>query len=352
MKKILSLSLLFTTFIMNSQVLLNENFNSLTIGNLNTNIDGSAAGQGGWFTTATNGAAPTTTNNASVANFQIVSNGNNSSQGFLLQTPNGDKGTRKMWQNGFPALWASRDVGKDIIEVEYDLFTDPSNGNIANVDVWMQGNNGGNIVYPVGMRYNPAIRSLRGLIYKNEGGFISQTSITFNLSNSYELNTWIRIGFSYNITTGEAIWKGPNGILSTGPAYNSTNWIANSNPTELSINVTVPTTGIINNTTSDVIFDNLIVRSVATSTLSVDNVQSVVKRMSLFPNPTTNNINIHSNENIKSIKIMDVNGRVIINQNTSNSNTINIDVSNLKSGIYMIFVESELGIEKTKFIKS
>jgi len=352
MKKILQLTLLFTTFITNGQILVNENFNSLIIGNLNTNIDGSAAGQGGWFTTATNGAAPTTTNNASVANFQIVANGNNSSQGFLLQTPNGDKGTRKMWQNGLPALWASRDVGNDIIEVEYDLFTGPATGNVANVDIWMQGNNGGNIVYPVGMRYNPAARSLRGLIYKKEGFINIQTSITFNLSVTYEPNTWIRVGFSYNITTGEAIWKGPNGILSTGSAYNSTNWIANSNPTELSINVTVPTTGIINNTTSDVIFDNLIVRAVATSTLSLDNVQNVDKKISLFPNPTTNNINILSNENIKNIKIMDVNGRVIINQITSNTDTLNMDVSNLKSGVYIIFVESESGIEKTKFIKS
>ena len=116
MKKILHLSLLFTTFISNGQILVNENFNALTIGNLNTTIDGSTVGQGGWFTIATNGTAPTTTNNASLANFQIVANGNDSSQGFLLQTPNGDKGTRKMWQNGLPALWASRDLGKDIIE--------------------------------------------------------------------------------------------------------------------------------------------------------------------------------------------------------------------------------------------
>ena len=88
MKKILHLSLLFTTFISNGQILVNENFNALTIGNLNTTIDGSTVGQGGWFTIATNGTAPTTTNNASLANFQIVANGNNSSQGFLLQTPN------------------------------------------------------------------------------------------------------------------------------------------------------------------------------------------------------------------------------------------------------------------------
>jgi len=351
MKKILQLTLLFTTFITNGQILVNENFNSLIIGNLNTNIDGSAAGQDGWFTTATNGAAPTTTNNASVANFQIVANGNNSSQGFLLQTPNGDKGTRKMWQNGLPALWASRDVGKDIIEVEYELFTGPATGNVANVDVWIQANNGANTVYPVGMRYSPATRSLRGLIYKNDGGFI-QTSIMFTSSVTYEPNVWLRIGFSYNVSTGEVIWKGPNGILSNSSLYNSSNWVPNSILTELSINVSVPTTGLINSTTSDIIFDNFIVRAVTTSTLALDNVQNVDNKISLSPNPANSNLNIHSKDNILNIKILDVNGRIILNKNNLNSNTTNIDVSNLKSGIYMAIVENESGVEKTKFIKS
>lgn len=352
MKKILTLLLFLITSLINGQVLLSENFNSLSIGNFNTNIDGSAAGQGGWFTTATNGAAPTTSNNASVVNFQIVANGNSSSQGFLLQTPNGDKGTRKMWQNGLPALWASRDVGKDIIEVEYDLFTGPATGNVANVDVWIQANNGANTVYPVGMRYSPATRSLRGLIYKNDGGFMNQTSMMFTGSVTYEPNIWLRIGFSYNIITGEVIWKGPNGILANSSLYNSSNWVPNSIPTEFSFNVSVPTTGLINSTTSDVIFDNLVVRAVATSTLSLDNVQNVDNTISLYPNPANSNFNIHSKDNILNIKILDVNGRIIFNQNNLNSNTSNIDVSNLKSGIYMVIVENESGIQKTKFIKS
>ena len=346
MKKILQLSLLFTTFITNGQILVNENFNALTIGNLNTTIDGSTVGQGGWFTIATNGTAPTTTNNASLANFQIVANGNNGSQGFLLQTPNGDKGTRKMWLDGFPTLWSSRDSGKDIIEVEYDMFIGPSTMNTINLEFLIRGTNGGNPVIPVGMRYQPAVRSFRGLVNLTNGYF----QLNWGL-DPYEPNSWYRVGFSYNTNTGEVMWKGPDGMLSTA-LIDPSLWMPNSILTELSINVSVPTTGYINDTTSDIIFDNLVVRAVANSTLSLDNVQNVDNIISLYPNPANSNLNIHSKDNILNIDILDVNGRIIFNQNNLNSNTSNIDVSNLKSGIYMVIVENESGVQKTKFIKS
>lgn len=351
MKKILQLSLLFTTFITNGQILVNENFNALTIGNLNTIIDGSTVGQAGWFTIATNGSAPTTTNNASVSNFQIVTIGNNGSQGFLLQTPNGDKGNRRVWQEGLPALWTSRDVGKDIIEVEYDLFTGPVTGNVANVDVLLRANNGGNAVIPIGMRYMPATRIFTGLAYLNFGGTFLFTSISWGLA-PFEPNTWYRVGFSYNTSTGEVIWKGPDGILSTAALIESSNWVPNSTPTEFNYNVSVPTTGFINNTTSNIIFDNLVVRAVATSTLSLDNVQNVDNTISLYPNPANSNLNIYSKDNILNIKILDINGRIIYDKNNLNSNTSNIEVSNLKAGIYMVIVENESGVQKSKFIKS
>ncbi len=66
----------------NAQVFESANFNGLTPGNVNTNIDFSAPGQGGYFTfasnTTTGATTATTTTNAANSNFQIVAAGRNS----------------------------------------------------------------------------------------------------------------------------------------------------------------------------------------------------------------------------------------------------------------------------------
>ena len=68
MKKILLSCLLASTSIsFYAQSIFNENFEALTLGNLGTDITGTTAGQGGWYTTAATTAA-----NSAVTNFQVT----------------------------------------------------------------------------------------------------------------------------------------------------------------------------------------------------------------------------------------------------------------------------------------
>jgi len=73
------------------------------------------------------------------------------------------------------------------------------------------------------------------------------------------------------------------------------------------------------------------------SALSVNDFQSITSEITLYPNPAFNIINIRSEGlNIKSIKIYDVLGkRVAISKQTAS-----IDISQLKSGMYIVKIES------------
>lgn len=67
----------------------------------------------------------------------------------------------------------------------------------------------------------------------------------------------------------------------------------------------------------------------------------------LYPNPTSNQLQLKTEEQIKSILITDINGKAI----EVNVNNNLVDVSNLSSGLYFIEVETEEGILRDKFVK-
>ncbi|GAB4163223.1 MAG: T9SS type A sorting domain-containing protein [Winogradskyella sp.] len=72
----------------------------------------------------------------------------------------------------------------------------------------------------------------------------------------------------------------------------------------------------------------------------------------LFPNPVNNQLYIKSKLNIDTIKIFDINGRLIQNKTMNDSNVQNeVSVSALKSGVYFIEVYSSGQKEVLKFVK-
>ena len=76
-----------------------------------------------------------------------------------------------------------------------------------------------------------------------------------------------------------------------------------------------------------------------------------IKDLVIFPNPTQNKLIIHSAINdFESVSIVDIQGRIVMNSVKSNSKEI--DVSSLKSGVYFIRILSSLGNITKKFIKN
>ena len=75
---------------------------------------------------------------------------------------------------------------------------------------------------------------------------------------------------------------------------------------------------------------------------------------SISPNPANDFVNISNSDNIKvsSVKITDLNGRVVKQNNFDSVSDIKINVSDLSSGIYMMNINSNEGSVTKKIIKN
>lgn len=76
-----------------------------------------------------------------------------------------------------------------------------------------------------------------------------------------------------------------------------------------------------------------------------------LSNLSVYPNPVSDVLNVDYNENISNLTVYDLSGRSVKSFTTNNSNN-SIDVSDLKSGIYMLRIETEnKKVSTVKFIK-
>ena len=71
----------------------------------------------------------------------------------------------------------------------------------------------------------------------------------------------------------------------------------------------------------------------------------------LYPNPATDRLFLQSDNIVKSIKVYDIFGKIIISFNPGNDSEISIPVDNLMAGSYLLQAETEQGIKNYKFIK-
>ncbi|MEY4904369.1 MAG: hypothetical protein RLZZ292_2184, partial [Bacteroidota bacterium] len=73
------------------------------------------------------------------------------------------------------------------------------------------------------------------------------------------------------------------------------------------------------------------------------------KEVTIYPNPTANFFELKNAENIESINVFDVNGRMV--QSFSDVNATTFDVSNLPNGIYQVTVKTNGTLTTSKLIK-
>lgn len=77
--------------------------------------------------------------------------------------------------------------------------------------------------------------------------------------------------------------------------------------------------------------------------------KSTIKQVKVYPNPAINVLNFDNNE-VKSVKVISLNGQIIMQSNDLNSNQV--DIATLESGIYFIQMELNNGTQQIeKFVK-
>ena len=345
MKKLLLILFVTSSTFVGAQVLQSDNFDALTLGNVGTDFTGLTAGQGNWFTLANNGAAPTTTTNAGNSNFQIVASGA-SGQGVKIVGADGNKGSRFMFKNDLGTLWAARTPGNDIIEVEYDLYTGPASTSKDQYGLRLYGMDGASLRTLNGFVFNMDTKVLAGVAYLNNGGTFGTYLITLQTGGLIlTADTWVRIGFAYDSTTGETIWKTPT-VYTGLPAAN---WAGPFVPTELDVISSTPST---NTAVSEVSFDRITSKATAIEDLLGVAEVNAVDSFSIYPNPVKDVVTISNNNlQINKIAIIDINGRTIKNVTVDNQTETQVNISELNSGIYFLKVETNEGISTRKIVK-
>lgn len=339
MKKTLLVLFLSSLNVITAQTLQSENFTTLSVGNIGTDLTGAAPGQGGFYTyVAASGAN---------SNFQIVSQGG--AYGNVLQVTGSAtaSNTRYIWKDGLDTAWSTRTSGNDIIQVEYDFFTGPATTSKNTVRVVLYNSDGSKMLGGLTMAQDTKIIS--GLSYYNNGGTLNNYS--FNLAATpvtLAANTWVRVGFTFNKTTGDVIWKGP-GFYSgvTGAA-------AGLDPFEVDFIVTA---GTGNAVASTALYDNFTAKAVSTeSLLGIEDFQTIASEESivLFPNPVNDFISVRfpSNFHLNTISFTDINGRIVKKISEGEMQDYKMDISDLKSGVYLVVLQSDNGINTQKIIKN
>lgn len=347
-KKLLFSALVTLSLIAFSQTLDSENFNGLTIGNISEDLTGASAGQGGFLIFGNNGAGTST--NSATSNYQVVTSGNNSSQGAQITSPDGDTGVRYLFKP-IADEWNARTEGNDIVELEFSFFT-ASTTSTALFRAIIIGDNAGAASTAVALQFDPATMELSGLATLAVSGVPGLYGFNLGPSDTdliLPANTWFSLGCSYNNTTGEVRWK--TSYNDTDAFFNNAaNVISGIVPTEVDF-LSFGVTG--NTIAANYVLDDYKSRATdADQLLDVDNVVLESANVTLFPNPANNIITLKIDTSIKDVTVFNGLGQLVLTKSSNLSETNDIDISSLNSGIYVMNINSEDGrITTKKFIK-
>lgn len=325
-----------------SQILLEQNCNNFTLGNVSSGITTTVVGQGGWRVFAPVGTA--------LSNFQIVNV--NAPYGNVFQMEGATTGpvARYIYNPSLGASWSNRTLGNEIIEFEYDLFTGTNTTSDTSIDFTIYDTTTTKAL--CGIDYTPLGQVLYGVAYGSIGGNGSPANLYVDPPTPIYLlpNSWYRLGASFNKTTGQVLFKG---IVDGVPFIFSFNGAAaNLDAGEIDfINATQPN----NSTPTTNQFDNVVVRATAISTfLNTASTQITIDNFSIYPNPANDFIKIASADNlkIKNVEVTDLNGRIIKSLKINELSDVDINLTTISKGIYLLKIYTDNGFVNKKIFKN
>ncbi len=347
MKKTLLISglLLGSVFSANAQLLESENFNSLTVGNIGTNITGTVLGQGGFATYVGAGG----TNDAN-SNFQVVADAAPGRTNVLQLTgSNTSTGTRLMFKPGLGDAWGNRGANNEIVQLEFSFFTGPTTTSTSLLRMVIFGSNQ-NVIG--GFNFTMNTKVLTGAAFGDFNGTGTPGLYNITLATGglvLPANTWVKVAFAYDTLNGRFDWYS-NSVTPALSGYLQGDGGFEPDEFDILLYATGVQNGV-NNVASIVKVDDYSINAVATRNLSVTQLVAD-NTFSVYPNPATNVVNIKSsvNTSIQTVSITDLNGRTV-KTNTVSGNEAQINISDLASGVYMMNISSDQGSVTKKIVK-
>ncbi|MEO8517002.1 MAG: T9SS type A sorting domain-containing protein [Flavobacterium sp.] len=308
----------------NAQTITSQDFNSLTIGNVGTDVSATNPGQGGFLTLVQGGGGAN-------SNFKIVNNG--APQANVLQITGAANATsdRYIGTDETATAWPARTAGNDFIEVEFDFNPGAATTSKNTFGIYIFNSDFSQIIG--GFMVNMDTKIVTG-VYNNNP----------QLLGILTANTWVRMGLSFNKTTGQVRWK--------GPGFNTTAvGLAGVNPFEIDFNV-APGTG---NTVSSIsLVDNFTIKATNTDTLGVSSNELTASKIAVYPNPVTDVLTISSNGMVQmnTVSMIDINGGTVKSVNLNTTVESQINISDLNAGIYFMKIDTNEGSLTKKVIKN
>src|SRR5690606_10049812 len=234
----------------------------------------------------------------------------------------------------------------DILKIEYDFFTGPyANGGVYALYMSINSDNSlyrnaTNSIAEIG--YQPNIRWI-GISANLVASFYY---ISMQQRSSFTDNTWVRLVMYFDYPNQKMYFSLPSiGVLMVHDAPNVI-------PPVKSLLFIAATGGLTPSFLSFYKFDNIIISAVNTVPLSTQNFIS--SKFNVFPNPASNVVTITNNENIgiEELTVYDISGKTVELQKGKTENEIQLNLSGLSSGTYLLHVKTDKGIAIKKLIKN
>ncbi|MCX8532315.1 T9SS type A sorting domain-containing protein [Chryseobacterium luquanense] len=319
-----------------AQSIANDNYNSLTAGNVGTDVTGATVGQGGYYI-----------GNGTPADFQIVVIDAAHGNSLRLTSGNGAPpatGTNTNNRFAFKNISTTATASNNILSGALEFYTGPATGAGKIQFALYDATNG-----IVGINYDYATKKISGmgrLTPVPTATVPSPTAAFYNIgigTSTFAANTWVSVSFTYNKTTGAYTWTTPEGAFSfSNAAYTFTTGMT---PTEFDV-VSLTLAG--NTIANQAAVDNVNLQYTNAATLGIKDVKTVGNvGIAISPNPTSDILNIKTDSKINAISVIDFTGRKVNVKLDGDK----VDVRSLPAGTYLINIETKDGISTEKFIK-
>jgi len=344
---------LFLLFVLSSsflnnlkaQVLYTETFDNFTLGNLGTDVTGTTPGQGGWYTLY-----------GLNTNYKIITEANRGKVlSMFIDNPKNEPNVYAEKRN-LSTLIDQRTPGNNVIKMEIDFYigtlNSPSNDNhnVSNIYLLFDPpqNHTGNQRELMGTYYN----------YKNNllriDGF--DGTHLMPIKNPYSpltANTWYTFIFYLDYTNQKCYFEIPGKNYARSGAFLN---VANPFDYKLSkIGFIMAIFNLQGDAKREQRYDNIKItalKAVPPHLLSADSF--LAEKFNLYPNPATNVVNITNSENmlVEEVAIYDTTGKKISTQSFNNEKEIQLNVENLTSGTYMLYLQTNQGLAVKKLVKN
>jgi hypothetical protein len=181
-------------------------------------------------------------------------------------------------------------------------------------------------------------------------GTDNMTNNSANAVSWRERSDWIRASNIVNVgnaNTGDGVVYHAGNFVELNPGFEA------MSGSQFSAYIQGCTGGFVYKANNDVKFDYVIEEPKEDTTIHLVKNVNGKSRVSLYPNPTNNFLTVSYNIGFNQVRITSIDGKTVFNQKSDISNSKQIDVSNLKNGIYTLSIVTTEGATLTeKLIKN